>query len=227
MIEVVQGAKGAQLYPEGAPARNTGTLDQADFLTLLVTQLENQDPLSPMESQDFAAQMAQFSSLQSLQSIDQQIGQNLDASLLSTQAVSNAMAAGLIGKEVVAVGEGLILDDGSSTLRFSLSEPAHQVVITITDGNGIAVRIIQKEGLGGGEQIIAWDGTDDSGNRLADGTYGYKVDAFDREGNAVETLTTTSGIITGVNYAGGVAMLMVGDMLFPLSNVISIRMAEL
>ncbi len=227
MIDVVQGANGSQLYLEGAPARNTGTLDQEDFLTLLVTQLENQDPLSPMESQEFAAQMAQFSSLQSLQSIDQQIGQNLDASLLSTQAVSNAMAAGLIGKEVVAVGEGLILSDGGSTLRFSLSAPTHQVIITITDGNGSEVRTIQKEGLDGGEQIIAWDGTDDSGNQLTDGTYGYQVAAFDGEGNAVETLTTTSGIITGVNYEGGVAVLMVGDMLFPLSNVISIRMPEL
>lgn len=226
MINATQGAKGTQFYPGGAPARNTGTLDQEDFLTLLVAQLKHQDPLSPMESQDFAAQMAQFSSLQSLQSIDQQIGYNLEASLLSTQAVSNAMAAGLIGKEVVAVGDSLILSDSNSTLRFSLSDPAHHVIITITDGNGKEVRTIQKEGLGEGEQIIAWDGKDDSGNQMSDGTYGYQVAAFDGEGNAVETLTTTSGIITGVNYEGGVAMLMVGDMLFPLSNVISIRMPE-
>lgn len=227
MIEVVQGANGAQLFLEGAPARNTGILDQTDFLTLLIVQLENQDPLSPMESQDFAAQMAQFSSLQSLQSIDQQIGQNLAASLLSTQAVSNAMAASLIGKEVVAIGEGLVLNDGSSTLRFSLSAPAHRVIITITDGNGTEVRTIQQEGLGGGVQIIEWDGADDSGEQLDDGTYGYQVAAFDSEGNAVDTLTTTSGIITGVNYEAGVAMLMVGDMLFPLGNVISIQMPEL
>ena len=226
MINATQGANGTQFYPGGAPARNTGTLDQEDFLTLLVAQLEHQDPLSPMESQEFAAQMAQFSSLQSLQSIDQQIGHNLEASLLSTQAVSNAMAAGLIGKEVVAVGDSLILSDSNSTLRFSLSDPAHHVIITIIDGNGKEVRTIQKEGLGEGEQIIAWDGTDDSGNQLSDGTYGYQVAAFDGEGNSVETLTTTSGIITGVNYEGGVAMLMVGDMLFPLSNVISIRMPE-
>ena len=75
--------------------------------------------------------------------------------------------------------------------------------------------------------MIEWDGADESGEQLDDGTYGYQVAAFDSEGNAVDTLTTTSGIITGVNYEAGVAMLMVGDMLFPLGNVISIQMPEL
>ncbi len=205
--------------------RDPGAMDQEQFLTLMIVQLQNQDPTAPMESADMASQMAQFSSLKSLNSIDEKMGISLEATALSTQAVNNTMAASLIGKEVIAVGDGLILDDGHGKLIYSLAGEAQAVKITITDIEGNIVRTIDAGFQSGGEQSFDWDGTSTSGADLPNGIYRYQVSAVDANESPVGVYQATSGIITGVNYEGGVASLMVGGMVFPMGDVISIRMA--
>lgn len=225
MTDLIQPVGGEQSFP-GESVTRKGFLDQEQFLQLLVAQLKNQDPLSPMESQEFASQMAQFASLERLHSIDSRLGDALNAQLMSTQAITNTMAASLIGKEVVAAGDSLMLKNGSANLYFDLAATAKEVEITIYDEEGIAIQTIWRRTLSEGENTVVWDGSDYSGKTVADGSYTYTVQATDQEGNPIDALQTASGIITGVNYEGGIATLIAGDLEFPMGNVISIRQPE-
>lgn len=225
MTDLIQPVGGQQSFP-GESTTRKGFLDQEQFLQLLVAQLQNQDPLSPMESQEFASQMAQFASLERLHSIDSRLGDSLNAQLMSTQAITNTMAASLIGKEVVAAGDSLVLKNGSANLYFDLAAAAKEVEITIYDEEGDAIQTIWRRTLSEGENTVVWDGSNYSGNTVADGSYTYSVQATDQEGNPISALQTASGIITGVNYEGGIATLIAGDLEFPMGNVISIRQPE-
>ena len=225
MIDATQPTGGNQVL-SGESTTRKSFIDQEQFLQLLVAQLKNQDPLSPMESQEFASQMAQFASLESLHSIDSRLRNSLDAQMLSTQAINNTMAASLIGKEVVAAGDGLVLKNGSANLHLTLAAPAKDVEITIYDQEGNTIQTIWEHKLDYGENTVVWDGTNYGGNNAADGSYTYSVIATDEEGNPINALQTASGIITGVNYEGGIATLLAGDLEFPMGNVISIRQPE-
>ncbi len=226
MIDATQPTSGSQVLAEASTSRNTGFIDQEQFLKLLIAQLQNQDPLTPMESQEFASQMAQFASLERLSSIDTRLAESLDAEIMSTQAINNTMAASLIGKQVVASGESVVLNDGIANLHFTLAASAKDVEITIYDEEGLIVQTLWRRKLGQGENLTVWDGTDSNGKSVADGTYTYSINATDQEGNQISVLQTTSGIITGVSYEGGIATLLSGDMSFPMGNVISIRQPE-
>jgi flagellar basal-body rod modification protein FlgD len=226
MADAIQASGSSQVLPEGIKPHNRTTINHDEFLTLLIAQLENQDPLSPMQSHEMAAQLAQFGSLESLNNIDQQLGESLDVDMVMTQAINNTMAANLIGREVTAVGDSIVLNNSDANLHFELEGPASDVIITIYDESGQVVRMIRRTDLPDGEQIIKWNGTDDSGRSLSDGVYHFGIAATDAEGNAVNTVTTASGIITGVSYETGAAVLLVGNLEFPIGNVISIRTPE-
>ena len=213
--------------PFAKDARNIGEMDQEQFLTLMVVQLENQDPTAPMDSSDMASQMAQFSSLKSLNSIDEKMGISLEATALSTQAVNNTLAAALIGKEVVAIGDSIVLDNGRGKITYSLQGEAQAVRITITDVDGNTMKIIDGGFQSAGEQNLEWDGINSNGKKVPDGVYRYKISAVDSNEKTVGVIMATAGVITGVNYEGGVANLMVGSLVFPMGDVISIRMAGL
>ena len=225
MTDLIPPVGGQQSFP-GDNLSSKGFIDQEQFLKLLVAQLQNQDPLSPMESQEFASQMAQFASLERLHSIDTRLGDSLNAQLMSTQAITNTMAASLIGKEVVAAGDNIVLKNGSANLHLELAAPAKDVEIKIYDQEGNLIQTIWRRTLDSGKNTVVWDGQDYSGNTVADGTYTYSVLATDADGNPVSALQTASGIITGVNYEGGIATLIAGDLEFPMGNVISIRQPE-
>lgn len=225
MSDLIAPVGGDQVL-SGEIVPNKGFIDQEQFLQLLVAQLKNQDPLSPMESQEFASQMAQFASLERLHSIDSRLGDALNAQLMSTQAITNTMAASLIGKEVVAAGDSLVLKNGSANLHFDLAGPAKDVEITIYDQEGTLIQTIWRRNLAVGENTVVWDGSENSGDTASDGSYTYTVQATDKDGNPITALQTASGIITGVNYEGGIATLIAGDLEFPMGNVISIRQPE-
>lgn len=226
MVDATQAAGGNLVIPEGIQPHDRATITHDEFLTLLIAELENQDPLAPMQSQEMAAQLAQFGSLERLYSIDRLIGESLDVDLVMNQAINNTMAASLIGREVVAVGDSVVLKGGEASLHFMLEDSAAEVTITILDESGQVVRTIKRQDLLDGKQAVVWNGTDDSGRLLSDGVYRFEITASDAEGNAVNTVTTASGIITGVSYETGVPILLVGDLEFPMGNVISIRIPE-
>ncbi len=204
----------ASSAPEGSNA-----MGKDSFLTLLVTQLQNQDPLSPMEGSEFTAQLAQFSSLEQLQNVNDNLAylQMFQASINSSQAVS------LIGKEIEAAGNSIQLTEGnSSVLSYKLGENANTVTIKIYDSNNSLVKTIDIGSQDEGSQNITWDGTDRQGNKLSSGEYTFTVSASDVNGNSVEAATRVTGKVTGVTFQEGVTYVQIGDSKIPIGRIIKI-----
>lgn len=184
-------------------------LDKEDFLTLLVTQMQNQDPLNPMDDKEFTAELAQFSSLEQLTQINQGVG-----ALSETKAHQEMVsAASYIGKSVRAVGDNLsIHEDGSvSTLYYQLADNAQSVYMNIFDQNGNIVRTVQFGSQASGEHDFVWDGKDWKGQELPEGLYYVALAAEGEEGEAILTQTEVSGEVEAVQYANGYHYLRLSD----------------
>lgn len=197
----------------------TGGMGKDDFMKLLITQLGNQDPLSPMKNEDFVAQLAQFSSLEQL------VGANerLDAISMSQLSQSGASAVGFIGKEVRAMGDWVEHDgDDSTELRFELMGKADTVTVTVTDEDGKLVRTVELGGRDEGDHSWTWDGRDRNNSPVDPGSYTVEVAAKDANGNTVNGYPVSCGRITGVSYKNGYPVLLIGDHKIPLSDVIEI-----
>ena len=194
-------------------------LGKDQFMTLLVAQLQNQDPLNPMDSTGFTAQLAQFSSLEQLQNINSNLGDlsTIQASLSNTQAVS------FIGKTVISSGSEFEVTNGAPDgIHFNLKDDAAAVKVGIYDAAGNFVATIDKTQMTAGEQTVAWDGVNQSGSKVPDGKYRFEVIAIDAAKQAVGVDTYINGKVTGVNYKDGSVYLMANQIEIPLSSVISV-----
>ncbi len=199
-----------------------GAVTQDAFLQLLIVQLQNQDPLNPLENQEFIAQLATFNSLDQLISINGK----LDAMQAEQLLLSQLGATSLIGKEVITAGNSVSLSEGGEAeIHYSLAAEATRVVVNITDSDGNLVRTLEVGGQGAGEQTVAWDGKDSEGNSLDPGVYTFEVNAFDVSGNGVGVTTQIQGVVTGVNTVGVEPVLEIGDLEVPMSAVISVQEA--
>ena len=196
------------------------SLGRDEFLTLLVAQLKNQDPLNPMESQDFTAQMAQFSSLEQLFDVNKSL-QGIQEAIAARE---NDSALDYIGKTVKAAGNTLYkngdtLDQGSYYLDNGAS-----VVVSIFDENGNEIRRIDAGYQDKGEHELAWDGRDANGFAVDDGIYTYTVSARDLNGNDVYTETYSRGTVTGVSNQYAVPYLVIGERLLEPEKVLETSM---
>jgi flagellar basal-body rod modification protein FlgD len=199
------------------------TVNQDDFLKLLITQLQNQDPLQPMDNQQFAAQLAQFNSLGQLIDINSKL-----SGLQSGQGSMNQYnAASLIGKEISAAGNQISLSAaGSPSINYQLSANAARVVVSIVNASGELVRQIDAGARGAGDQTVVWDGKDSAGNKLAAGEYGFAINAADSNGRTVAASGNIQGVVTGVKLDGAAPVLEVGPLQVPLSAVTAVRSAH-
>jgi flagellar basal-body rod modification protein FlgD len=196
------------------------TVTQDDFLKLLITQLQNQDPLHPMENQEFAAQLATFNSLGQLISMNEKLG-----SLQNAQSLAGQFnAASLIGKEITTNGNTVSLQNGTPTeIAYQLGSSAARVVINIQNSAGGLVRQIEAGARNAGENSLLWDGKDASGHSLVSGLYKFEIDAFDAKGNKVASTGRVQGTVTGVTLDGSEPILEVGAIQVPLSSVTNVR----
>ena len=206
---------------------SSGVLGKDDFLKILVAQLRNQDPTSPMEADQFAAQLAQFSSVEQLQNISSTLQGNIEVDLLLNQAINNTMATTLIGKQVRASGNIFSIGGGDDAdLHYNLGDAARQVKIQIRDSDGNLIRTVTLNEQLEGNQVYTWDGANDDGEAMPEGSYSFNVVAEDVDGNAVQAEEYIRGTITGVRYEGGSALLRVGDVEISLSDVLEISSEE-
>lgn len=190
-----------------------------EFLHLLVAQLKHQDPLNPMDSTGFTAQLAQFSSLEQLQNVNN----NLSAMGNAQNLMANSQAVDFIGKTITANGDGLNVISGSpDDIRFSLNRDAASVYVNIYDSTGLFVRNLELGVMAAGDQTITWDGLDQGGNIVVDGAYQFEILAMDEMENRIRVDTYTSGTVTGVNYKNGSAYLMAGPLEIPLDQVLRV-----
>ena len=199
-----------------ASAASSQVLTQDDFLQMLIAQLQNQDPLNPLSGTDFAAQLAQFSSLDQLTKINTQLS-SLASTLSST---NNSQVVSLIGDEVVANGNSITVSGASTTLAYNLSQNAQQGTIQIYDSNGTLVNTLTFGQQQSGNNTVNWDTSN-----VNSGTYTFKVSAVDSSGNAVSATTMMTGTVTGVTFQNGVPYLSVNGQNVALTDVQYITMS--
>lgn len=203
------------------------TLGKDDFLQLLVTQLANQDPLEPMDNEQYITQMATFSQLELLQNMNSNLEKSLNWSLLLSQTINNTMATSLLGRAVEVSTDSIVLDDsGTSKIRYDLAGPANDVTIKINDSDGNLIRALRVNGANEGANEITWDGLDANGNQMPKGTYKIEITATDKDEQDVPASAFFTGTADGVRYVDGQAYVSVDDILIPLSEIMQVSVAK-
>jgi flagellar basal-body rod modification protein FlgD len=220
---LLQKAFGSSEQAAPAPPPAPNALGKDDFLRLLTVQLRNQDPLNPISNTDFIAQTAQFTSLEQLQNMNQNL-QKVMGQLGGGAASSGpASAAALLGRSVTVNGSPLTFDGANAVgLQYQLPAAAPSVFLQVVDESGAAVRTLALGQQGGGVHQIVFDGRDDQGRALAPGTYTYRVAAADAGGKSVPGIITGGGQVSGISVDGGQLMLLIGTARVPLSSVVGV-----
>jgi flagellar basal-body rod modification protein FlgD len=198
-------------------------LGKDDFLKMLVTQLQNQDPLNPMEGTEFTAQLAQFSSLEQLSNVNE----NLEYLHMYQASLNNSQAMGFIGKTILGTGDSLIVKEGvSDNINFNLGGDASGVFVNIYDAGSNLIRTIDMGAMSRGNHMTEWDVTDDDGYEVVDGEYSFKVLATDAEGNEIDVSTFGLGKVTGVTFKDGSAYVVVGNKELALGSIFKVIETE-
>ena len=197
---------------------STDAMGKDEFLTLLVAQLQNQDPLNPMESQEFSAQLAQFSSLEQLFNVNDNLG-NIQT-MLSAQENDNSLD--YVGKTIKSYSNTIFKNDGTvDECSYYLDQDAN-VTVSIYDESGAEVFSVQDGWKTAGQYSFSWDGVTDNNGLAPDGTYTYAVTAADEGGFEVSTNTYITGEVTGVNYSTGTPYLVIGERMINPANIIEV-----
>jgi len=199
---------------------STGAMSQSDFLKLMVAQLQAQDPTNPVDNQQFASQMAQFSTLSATQDLNTTVTSLASQLTAASQTGQVLSSASLVGRNVMVPATTTAYDGSTATKGAVNVTTAGAVVINITDASGNPVRTInlgtQSEGL----SQFTWDGKDDSGKAVAAGTYTLAATDAGTSAN-----TFISGTVTGVGYGGstvGTYLQVAGVGGVPLAQVAQI-----
>jgi flagellar basal-body rod modification protein FlgD len=200
-------------------APDKSALGKDEFLRMLVAQLQHQDPLSPMESTEFTAQLAQFSSLEQLTNVND----NLKYLQLYQASLNNAQAVNFIGKTVKASGDSISVTGGvAGKIQFNLAGNAGEANVYVYDSAGNPVKTIECGALSAGGQSIEWDGTNDDGYGVSDGKYSFDVVATDADGNTVDASRMIEAKVTGVTFDAGTTYLLSGDVRIAMGDVIEV-----
>jgi flagellar basal-body rod modification protein FlgD len=184
------------------------------FLTLLTTQLQNQDPLSPMDTTQFTQQLVEYSQ------VEQQINTNSNLQNLISlqQSGAGAAAVSYLGKEVTVTNGNAALTNSTATWNYNLGTQAATANLTVTNASGQVV-YSSTGTTNSGSNTFTWNGQDNNGNQLPDGTYTLAVNATDSTGAAVTSSVSSTGTVSEVNLSGTTPELMIGAMAVPLSQV--------
>lgn len=218
MVQSISSSPFSQPSPGAPPPKQE--LGRDSFVRLLLAQLQSQDPTAPQSSQDFVAQLAQFTSVE----LQQRSSENLEALLMATAASNQTQASTLVGKDVVFGIDSITLENAGDpkNLAVELSGPADNVIVTITDDSGKVVRTMQVPAQDAGRVDCPFDGRADDGTPLPAGSYDVKVVAL-KNGKPVDAIMLARGAVTGVSFLTGVAQLLVEGEKIRLPEVIEIQ----
>ncbi len=188
------------------------------FLNILTTQLKNQNPLDPLDTNQFTAQLVQFTG------VEQQLKTNefLESLLQTTQSTGKTDAVSYIGREITAAGTTAELKNGGATWAFNADAQVANATVTIKNANG---RVVYTEAgsLDKGPGNFLWTGKGSDGNTQPDGTYTIEIKGTNLSGNTIKVSTSTIGIVTAVDFSGAQPILTVGTSKILLSDVTNVR----
>lgn len=201
----VGSATGATGAADASSLSRTRLAENFDtFLTLLTTQMKNQDPLSPLDSNQFTQQLVQMTG------VEQQLMTNdLLKQMVSNTASGISAAVSLIGKNVRAVSDTTNLANGEAKWVYSLDRAASDVKIEILNDKGNVVDVAAPTANGAGEHSFTWDGKNASGAKQPEGAYRIRITAVDSAGAAVASTAYVDGFVTGVMQDSGQTMLLI------------------
>ena len=202
-------------------ARKVGDqgLKSEDFMKLLIAQLQNQDPQSPVDTKELVTQLSQLTGVQQLTAM----AGKLDTLTAAMNGMAANESAGLIGKKVEANGNIVHLDAmGGTTTAVNFRQNAAKVSVSVMNEAGRIVRTIDMPPQQAGVVSVAWDGMSDNLERAAPGTYTLTVTAKDGNNNPVNADMKVAGVVSGVSYEHGAPELVLGTTRVPLSSVTSI-----
>jgi len=167
---------------------------QDQFLTLLTTQLQNQDPTDPMDNSEMVTQLAQISTISSIENVTS----TLEGISSQISAAETLQASALVGNGVLIDGNTLQVGDGvATTFGVTLDSAADDVTVTIKDSTGTVVRTIDEGSMSAGTQALSWDGLHDDGSTAADGAYTFAISATASD-VAVTSTALKYALVTGV-----------------------------
>lgn len=191
-----------------------------DFLKLLTTQLQNQDPTAPADTNQLTQQIA------TLSQVEQQINtnQNLQKLIGLFNTTTMNSVVGYIGKQIESDGDKGVLQNSKASFVYNLEKDAQSVDLQILDITGKEVLKASGTKVAGRNEVL-WDGKDGDGKQLADGTYTLKVKGKDYTGADLKVTTSTVGVVSSVDTKNGETVLTLGDVTVALDKVHSVRQA--
>lgn len=183
-------------------------LDSDAFLQLLLTEIEYQDPLSPMDSTEYISQLAELSQLEKLTTISE----GMDDMIEGMDGLESMSALDYLGKSVEVDGSSIVLSGGeASSVSIDLEEDAAEVTVNIFDSDGNIVESDIYTDVESGSFSYVWDGLDYDDDAMDDGTYTALVSAVDENGDTVSADTTVAGTVTGVEISSDGIILTLDD----------------
>ncbi|MGV8853323.1 MAG: flagellar hook assembly protein FlgD [Devosia sp.] len=192
------------------------------FLSILTTQLKNQNPLDPLDTNQFTQQLVQFSG------VEQQLKTNefLETLMLAGQNTAKSDAVSYIGKEVTSSGKtGELTDADAVFWAYSADANAANATVSIKDSNGQIV-YSQTGPISAGPGTFRWDGVGSDGNAKPNGVYTIDITGADANGKTVKMSTASIGVVTAVDFTGNVPILTIGSRKIAITDVTDVRIPD-
>ncbi len=178
-------------------AEDHASLTKEDFMHLFVMQLQYQDPMDPMDTEQMSSQMAQFNMVDLMYKNNEAMERLVD----SDRNRTNMSAVSMMGHQVRYEGSDLtVTDDGPVPFDFELDGPAASAVVVIYDENGRVIKTWDTGEISGERQALGWDGTDMNGDEVEPGNYRVDIQAVDRADSDIEVTKWTTGVVAGISY---------------------------
>lgn len=189
-----------------------------EFLMLLVTQLRHQDPFNPMDSAQFATQLAEFSGLEQLIELNERFQEQADITAMMSLSINTSLAASLVGRRVLAVGtEVFVPASGEASITVDVNGDGGSATLRLFDVNGVEIAVQKVGTVNGGRQTIPLDDLN-----LASGIYTYELTVTGADNVPVDVTHYSNGLVDGVLFANGAILLQAGGLLIPLARLIEI-----
>jgi len=202
--------------PNSQIQSDKSSLGKDDFMTLLVAQLQAQDPTNPMDAQDFSAQLAQFSTVEQMFNVND----NLVTLQESQIALNNTSALNLIGKTVNSTGDSFGYAEGAPVdLKYNLSADAEKVTIDILNGSNQLIATVEQSDIKAGEGLYTWSGLDSQGDEVPAGDFTFNASAQDSRGNSIPVKTLSSGNVSEVIFDQGISYAIVKGVKVPTTEI--------
>jgi flagellar basal-body rod modification protein FlgD len=192
------------------------------FLNVLTTQLKNQNPLDPMDTNAFTQQLVQFTG------VEQQLKTNefLETLMLAGQNTAKSDAVSYIGKEVTSSGRtGELTNSNAAFWAYSANANAANATVTIKDAKGQTV-YSETGPLNSGPGTFRWDGKGSDGTMKPNGIYTIDIKGKDSNGQDVKISTASIGVVTAVDFTGDVPILTIGSRRVTITDVTDVRIPD-